>query len=547
MASDLDPNKNIDETIAIYRMLVAQNPDSASLHLYLGRALMERNLQSEAVAMLRRAVMLDSTSAEAYGRLGFLLTKQYKLSDGMAALQRAVALMPKNPQLSLYLAEAFHKAGRLNDALHYFRQSVALNPNNIDTLTALLGVQLYSPDYSREQMFADRATLGKRLEASWRAKWPKPSKSVDRQKRLRVGFVSGDLGNHPVGYFLEGALRELRNLGEIDLIVYARDDVKGPITDRIRAAAHAWVPVFALSDDAFEKCIENDRTDILVDLSGHTSLNRLSVFARKPAPIQVTWLGDCATTGLSAIDYILCDPYGIRDDEEKFYVETPWFLPQTRLCFTPPSETILTASLPALSVGYVTFGCFNNIIKMTDAVIAVWARILNRVRSARLMLKSLSFNDPGVRSNVLARFAVHGIAPDRLVLTLAKSREEYLADYNQIDIALDPFPFTGGTTTIDGLWMGVPALTKRGDTMASRQGEGIMHNIGLGDWIAVDENHYVELAVQHAQDLSNLAKQRSELRALLQASPLCDAKLFAKNLQNAFKQMWEKYCDSFCS
>jgi protein O-GlcNAc transferase len=280
----------------------------------------------------------------------------------------------------------------------------------------------------------------------------------------------------------------------------------------------------------------------LVDLSGHTALNRLPVFARKPAPIQVTWLGDCATTGLTSIDYILCDNYGVHKGDERFYVETPWVLPNTRLCFTPPTEKVPVTELSALSTGSVTFGCFNNLIKMTDQVVVLWARILMCIPNSRLMLKSLSFYDPQICQRVVERFAIHGVAPDRLLLTLGKHREEYFADYNQVDIALDPFPFTGGTTSIDAIWMGVPVITLRGNTMGARQGEGILNNIGLPDWIAKDEDDYVALAVKKAADLAALSRLRSELRSKLELSPLCDAKSFAQNLEGAFVEMWKNFC-----
>jgi len=537
----------LDEAIATYRKAIAEAPASANLHLDLARALMDKSLDADAITCLQRVISLDPNCAEAYGRLGHLLNQQCRISEGIAALQQAVALMPASSRLSFYLSSALHKAGKLPEAIACLQQAMALNPNNIDVYTALLGTRLYSPDYSPEQALADRSAFSERFEGPLRQNWPIHSKAAKSHKRLRVGFVSGDFLSHPVGYFLEAVLRELRKRDGIDIILYSMSTTEDAVTHRIRATAHTWSSVSALSDDAFEQRIRADNLNILVDLSGHTNLHRLLVFARKPAAVQVTWLGDCGTTGLKAIDYILCDRHSVHNGEAKFYSEKPWYLPHTRLCLTAPTEWIAVAPLPAIVNGYVTFGCFNNLIKMSERVVAVWARILKHVPNARLMLKSASFFDAGVREDVLQRFAVHGVAADRLLLKPGSPRQEYFAAYNSIDIALDPFPFTGGTTSVDGIWMGVPMVTKRGDSIASRQGESILLNLDLQEWIANDDDDYVELAVRQAANLTNLAALRGRLRAKLEASPLCDAKLFAQHLDEAFKRMWQTYCDAASS
>jgi predicted O-linked N-acetylglucosamine transferase (SPINDLY family) len=288
--------------------------------------------------------------------------------------------------------------------------------------------------------------------------------------------------------------------------------------------------------------VREDAIDILVDLSGHTGGNRLRLFARKPAPVQVTWLGYVATTGLQAMDYILCDRYLAPVNESDHFVEKPWYLPNTRLCFTPPQDEIVVGALPALTKGRVTFGCFNNLTKMNDAVVALWAQVLHAVPGSRLFLKSKQLNDPSLQRATLSRFAARGVAADRLALEGASSRAGYLAAYNRVDIALDPFPFTGGTTSVEGLWMGVPLITKRGDRFVAHQGESILHNVGLPEWIATDNDAYVAIAVARAADLSSLAALRVKLRSRLLASPLCDAPLFARNLEAAFRGMWQAYC-----
>jgi predicted O-linked N-acetylglucosamine transferase (SPINDLY family) len=304
----------------------------------------------------------------------------------------------------------------------------------------------------------------------------------------------------------------------------------------------AWKSLVGLSDDRAAHRVREDAIDILVDLSGHTAHNRLRLFARKPAPVQVTWLGYPATTGLQAMDYILCDRYVAPANESDHFVEKPWYLPNTYLCLTPPQDEIAVGALPALTKGRVTFGCFNNLTKMNDAVVALWAQVLHAVPGSRLFLKTNQLNDPSLQRATLSRFADRGIAADRLTLEGASSHADYLATYNRVDIALDPFPFTGGTTSVEGLWMGVPVITKRGDRFIAHQGESILHNVGLPDWIAADNEAYVAIAVARAADLSGLATLRAKLRSRLLASPLCDAPLFARNLEAAFRGMWQAYC-----
>jgi predicted O-linked N-acetylglucosamine transferase (SPINDLY family) len=258
--------------------------------------------------------------------------------------------------------------------------------------------------------------------------------------------------------------------------------------------------------------------------------------------VQASWLGYFATTGLAEIDYLIADEHGVVDGEEEFYTEQIWRLPETRLCFTPPKENVAVAPLPATDVGFITFGCFNKLTKMTDAVVELWARILLAVPQSSLLLKATMLKSDSQKQLVIERFAVHGISGDRLQLQGPSPRAEYLAAYSQIDIALDPFPFTGGTTSVEALWMGVPVLTLRGDRFLSRQGVGILHNVGLHDWIADSKEDYVSKAISHSRDVVALARLRSALRQRLSDSPLCDALRFASHLETALRSMWRQRC-----
>jgi predicted O-linked N-acetylglucosamine transferase (SPINDLY family) len=412
-----------------------------------------------------------------------------------------------------------------------------LKPDYVEAYSNYLLAVQYLPNYSREQLLADHMAFAERFEMPLRQQWQLAAKPERVQRRLKVGFVSGDLHNHPVGFFLEGVLRHIdRQL--IDVTLYSSNDAADVLTERLRALGFTWTALTAMSDaDAAER-IRADKIDILVDLAGHTGYHRLLVFARKPAPLQVAWLGYWATTGLRSIDYILCDRYCVPADEARFFVEQPWYLPNTRLCFTAPPDNIAVLPLPALQSGQITFGCFNNLAKMTDAIVALWARILHGITNARLLLKSAALGDSVMRQTVLARFAAQGIGAERLQLESFSARADYFSSYQRVDIALDPFPFTGGTTSIEGIWMGVPMITRRGDRMVAHQGESILHNLGLPEWIASDDDAYVRLAIMHAADLAALAELRMQLRQRLLASPLCNAPQFALNLVSALQQMW---------
>jgi len=350
--------------------------------------------------------------------------------------------------------------------------------------------------------------------------------------------------NHPVGYFLESVLSALATqaAGRIDWFAYPTQLRSDALTRRLQALCDGWRPAVGLSDERMAKQIHDDGIDILIDLSGHTAHNRLQVFAWKPAPVQASWLGYFATTGVEAIDYWIADPWTVPAGEEKNFIETVWRLPETYLCFTEPEYDIAINPLPAAATEAVTFGCFNHLAKMSDAVVALWAQVLHATPSSRLFLKTRQLGEESMRQHTLERYAAHGITQERLRLEGASPRAELLGAYGQIDIALDPFPYPGGTTSVESLWMGVPVLSLKGDCFLSHIGESILHNAGLEDWIASDCYDYVARAKGHAAELESLAALRKELRTKVLASPLFDAGRFAQHFEQALRGMWVKRC-----
>ncbi len=540
----LDDRGESQEAIGCYRRAIALAAGFADAWNNLGSALRKQGLLDDAAASYRRAVSIDPSFADAYNNLGHVLKAQHELDEAVASYRQAIVAAPDDAAGYAFLAGALRARGDLAEAVAINRRALLLKePPVADEFSGALVLEQYSPDYSRERCLADHVAYAERFEAPLRTGWHAHERELDPERRLRVGLVSGDLGTHPVGYFLEGVLARLSR-DAIDLVFYPTSDRSGDaLTERLRGMGFEWNGLVDVDDAQAASGIEQDRIDILVDLSGHTSFNRLGVFARKPAPIEVTWLGYFATTGLQSMDYLLCDEHGVLPGEARYYTEQPWYLPHTRLCFTPPDEAIEVAALPALTNAALTFGCFNTLDKVNDAVARAWARLLDALPRARLFLKARELGQEAVRVRTRKRLAALGIQPDRLLLEGPSSRREYLAAYGRVDIALDPFPFTGATTTLEGLWMGVPAITLRGDRLLSRQGVGILSNLGMADWIAADEDEYVACAVARAGDLPGLAALRAGLRERLLASPLCAADAFARNLEAAFRGMWRRYCD----
>jgi len=542
LGNALKDQGKLDAAIASHHQALSIKPDYVEAYSNLGIALQQQGRLDAAVASFRKALAIKPDYAVAHNNLGNALQHQDQLDAAVASYLTALAIKPDYAEAHYNLGTALQQQGKLDTAIASYRKALAIKPDYADAYSNYLLTALYGPDYSPAELLAEHLAFAERFEAPLRANWPAHDNHRDFQRRLRVGFVSADLRAHPVGFFLESVLAHLAQQA-LDIFLYPNHSEVDALTKRLQGMGFAWKSLVGLPDERAADRVREDAIDILVDLSGHTGGNRLRLFARKPAPVQVTWLGYFATTGLRAMDYVLCDRYVAPANESDHFVEKPWYLPNTRLCFTPPQAGIAVGALPALTNGRVTFGCFNNLIKMNDAVVALWAQVLHAVPGSRLFLKNRQLNDPSLQRATLSHFAARGVTPERLALEGASSRSDYLAAYNRVDIALDPFPFTGGTTSVEGLWMGVPVITKQGDRLVAHQGESILHNVGLADWIAADNDAYVAIAVARATDLSSLATLRAKLRSRLLGSPLCDAPLFARNLEAAFRGMWQAYCN----
>ena len=559
------------EAALVYRQILAVNPNHAdALHLLglvalhdgdyaqatewimralsqreseifygnLGNALSARGMRAAAIECFGQAIALKPDYLPAHNNLGNLLRDQGQFAQAVACFKTVIALKPDYAEAHNNLANALVDLGELEAAIDAYRRAIALRPDLLEARSNLLFILSYREGQSSAQYLTEATSFGHAASAQARpyTDWHVPLSAV-RSGPLRVGFVSGDLKVHPTGHFLESILEHI-DPRRIELVAYPTRRADDELTERIKPRFAAWTSLASLNDEQAARRIRDDRIDVLVDLSGHMNCNRLPLFAWRPAPVQASWLGYFASTGMREIDYVLGDPHVLPDGAQAQFTEALWRLPDSYLCFTPPAERVAVAPVPRAANGYVTFGCFNHLMKMNDGVVAVWARILHAVPNARLFLKAKQLDDASAREVTFARFAKHGIDAHRLIFEGRSPRAQYFEAYGRVDIALSPFPYPGGTTSVEGLWMGVPVLCLRGDRFLSNICASMLHSAGLADWIAADQDDYVAKAIAFAADAPRLAALRAGLREAVRASPLCDAARFARNLEVAFEGMW---------
>ena len=521
------------------RRAIDINPDFAEAHNNLGLALHALGQYEDAASSCRRAIELLPDFAEAHNNLGNALSDSGQMHAAMQCYRRAIKIKPDFAEAHNNLGGTLKDTGQFDASIASYRRAVELRPDYFEAHSNLLFTLSYTASTTTEVYKAEAMRFGANVTRKVASKFN--SWQCDAQpQRLRIGLVSGDLRNHPVGYFTESLLAELVS-HRVELFAYSSNPKQDDLTARIRPYFAQWREVFSPNDEQIARLIHHDGIHILIDLAGHTAKNCLPALVWKPAPIQVSWLGYFASTGVAEIDYLLADAHIAPEVDESHFTEAIWHIPNSYLCFTAPDIDIPTAALPALASGQITFGCFNNLTKMNEAVIALWTRVLLAVSGSRLFLKTKQLNDATVCATVCSQFAAHGISADRLILEGDSPRAELLVAYQRVDIALDPFPYPGGTTSIEALWMGVPVLTKCGDRFLSRMGESILHNAGLPDWIAANEDDYVAKAVAHTTNLDRLSTLHSGLRQQVMSSPLFDAKRFAENFEQALWGMWQNW------
>lgn len=503
--------KEYVQSFTALRLSAAASPDEVEPHNNLAAVLIANDSFVSAELAARRALLIDEKSAKAHELLGRALLGLAQTKEAVEHLMRALKLEP------------------------------SLNAARSTLLFWMSFSDQFSPEQLREESrrFSRHTQVKRSLRyRDWSCDWA-PSK-------LRVGFISGDLRRHTVGQFSRGLFEEL-NSNRVELYAYSTNPTVDDLTEIIRPFFKQWRQVDEVTDDAaLASLIHEDGLHILVDMSGHTAFNRLPALAYKPAPVQATWLGYSGTTGLPQIDYYIGDPWitPVRDDAH--FTERVWRLPETLICLkqvdTGGVGVIPCGPLPASKNGYITFGSFNKLSKISDSVVAVWAAIMRAVPSSRLLLNAYELFYRRNRDDIVDRFSVYGIDSSRLILRdWNRTRLEHLSMYQEVDFSLDPFPYGGATTSIEGIWMGVPVLTLKGDRMVARLGEGINQNAGLQDWIAENTEDYIRRGIRFAEDVSMLESLRKRLRGQVESSSLFDTKRFAGSFERALWGMWSQF------
>lgn len=576
-AAELLAANQIQRARAAFEQLCQTDPRDVEAWIYLVQINAQLGLPAEVARCCRAIIAVLPNSDDAYYHLGCALLLQNKFDEAADAFHHVLKLKPNHAMAIFHLGKSLRSMGRFNEALHCFQKTVQLAPNIAEAGDALGGMLLhycriedavsayrhalrskpdfhmthsdmlfamnYSADYDADTIFSEHVRWG----AAHKHQSPtvlRYRNQPDVERRLRIGYISPDMCAHSVSFFFEPLLAQ-HDRTRVEIYCYA--DVAEPdaTTLRLKSSADHWRKIHGMNDQQVIEQIQADRIDILVDLAGHTARGRLRALTAKPAPVQVTYLGYPNTTGVPAVDYRLTDAWADPPGTtERYHTETLVRLPQGFLCYMPSSDAPDVSSPPAEHNGYITFGSFNNLAKVTPQVVSLWASILKAVPGSRLILKCALFDESAMRERYLELFANHDISPDRVdLLPRIDSPAGHLALYDQIDIALDTFPYNGTTTTCEALWMGVPTITLAGDRHVSRVGASLLNQVGLAELIAETPEQYLYIATGLATQIEKLSALRMSLRQRVGESPLCDAKNFASHVEHAYREMWIKWCN----
>ena len=542
LGNALKERGDLDGAVGRYHRALKLRPDFAQAHSNLGNALQSLGQFEAACASYHRALEIDPRFDVAWSNLGNAARELGRLEEAEAAYRRALALNAGNVEALNNLASVLKDGCRFDEALACLRRALALKPDFETAHHNLLMIMQYDPTLSPGQLLEEHREFDRRFAAGLAPALLRRRNLPEPGRCLRVGYVSGDFGRHPVGFFLMPVLAA-HDRDEVEIFAYSDRITEDEMTRNLRQACDSWRKTVDLDDASFASRVAADGIDILVDLSGHTPRNRLLAFARRPAPVQATWAGYVGTTGMAAMDYLIADARQMPAGAESEAVERIVRLPYAYVCYQAPPYAPAVGELPALQSGRVTFGCFNNLSKVNETVIALWARLLKRLPQAQLVLKTMQLDDAALRQRYAGLFAAQGIDSTRVDLRGRSRHGGLLATYGEIDIALDPFPYSGGLTTLESLWMGVPVVTKRGDRFAGRHSTSHLAAAGLPELIAADAEEYLDIACGLASDLDRLAALRRTLRPRMAASPSCDGRRFTRDLEAAYRRLWRRWCD----
>jgi predicted O-linked N-acetylglucosamine transferase (SPINDLY family) len=527
--------------VACHRRAIALQPDNPDMLNELGLALIEGGNRPEALAAFQQAAQRKPDFPEAHSNLGGVLSLQKKLPEAIQCLREALRLRPDFADACNNLGAVLTNAGQLDEAIQILQRSMVLQPASAAAHGNLLFALNYDLRVDADALYAEHLRWAER-HAGRIARQTSFPNVRDPNRRLRIGYVSPDFRSHPVARFVEPILAQ-HSKADFEVFCYVDVPKGDATTNRLRGMVDLWRDTLGMADSHLAEMIRADQIDILVDLAGHTSHNRLLVFASKPAPVQVSYLGYPNTTGLAAIDYRLTDEVADPSSEPARYSEEVVRLSAGLCCFAPPLDAPPVSPLPALQTGVVTFGSLHSLAKLNASVIDLWCRILHAVSASRLLV----FRDTlrgSLQDDLRRQFAQRGIAADRLDLRHAVPASGHLTVYDDIDIALDTFPWCGHTTACESLWMGAPMVTLYGSRHAGRMVASVLTSLGRREWIAATEQEYFDVALRLASNLDQLAEIRGKLREEMAASALCDGVKYTRALEETYRAMWKKYCSA---
>ncbi|MEW6585481.1 MAG: tetratricopeptide repeat protein [Nitrospirota bacterium] len=535
----------MDEAVTYFQKAITLNPNYAGAYYNLGLALQNKGQFEEAITYYQKAIDISPDYADAYYNLGNVLQNKGQFEEAITCYQNVIHLSPNFHMAYNNLGVIYTVNGQLNEAEIHLRRALQINPDLSITYSNLLFNMNYNSRYNPQDIFSEHLLFAKKFAEPLSYVIPAHTNGRQANRRLRIGYCSPDFRRHSVAYFIEPVLAA-RDRGHFEVFCYSNSSVIDEVTNRVQEHADQWRNIVGMSDEEVTELIRKEEIDILVDLAGHTANNRILVFTRKPSPVQVSWIGYPATTGLSSMDYKIVDaftdPPGMT---EQFYSEKLLRLPDSFLCYMPEANSPDISLLPTLVSGHITFASFNDIAKISPEVIALWSEILKEVQDSRMVMKSKGFSDGSTRQRFLTLFHQNGVDSDRLrLLPFMHSTSDHLAAYNNIDIALDTFPYNGTTTTCEAMWMGVPVITLSGCTHVSKVGVSLLSNVGLPELIAKTHDEYIATAVNLASDIEKLRLLRRSLRDRMSHSPLTDARRFTANLEMCYRKMWENWCNS---
>lgn len=532
-----------EEACAAYQQALCLKPDYASAHFNLGQMRLEQGKLPEAMESFRRAVAANPHHANALINLAGVAQRLGELVEAERAYLGAIDHEPTVSALHVNLAGVLMKQGRVPEALQCYRHALELRPGDMIAHSGLLLGMNYLAESSPQAIFTESRRWNQVHAAPLTPTTLTHSNDRDPSRRLRIGYVSADFADHPVARWI-GPVLAAHDRSSVEVFCYSSTPCPDARTDELRRHADQWHDVHRLSDEQLSAMARQHQIDILVDLSGHTAGNRLLAFARRPAPVQMSWLGYPATTGLDAIDYVLTDalldPPG---QTEQLHSERLLRLPDCHACFAPPADAPEVAALPMAQAGRVTFGCFNNFAKIRYDIIETWAGLLRDLPDSRLLLKSSSAIDRALKDRLPEALTAYGVSRDRIeVHGRSDSYTDHLRMYGRVDVALDTYPYCGATTTCEALYMGVPVVTVAGQARVSRMGLSLLTNLGLPQLVAQSFEEYQQMAIRLAGDPRQLADLRAGLRQRLLSSPIAQAQRFTRQLETAYREAWRAHC-----